>query len=352
MHETLSADRPTRILIVDDSEANLQLLTRAFGADGYVVTMARDGVQALDAVARTSPDLVLMDIQMPHVNGVAVCEQLKRDVNTRLVPVVLMTGVTDARTKMHGIEAGADAFLSKPLRLAELRARVRALANLKRYTDELESAESVMVTLAQTIEARDASTEGHCERLAEYASALGEALGLSAEERVALRRGGFLHDIGKIAVPDAVLFKAGRLSDEEFELIKRHTVVGSDLCRQLRTLRMVRPIVRHHHERFDGSGYPDGLEGDAIPLLAQIMHVVDVFDALTTARPYKPAFSTARAIVELREEVSRGWHRPDLVETFIDACCGREQRAAKSARPADPMRYADANPAAWQMRVT
>jgi putative two-component system response regulator len=174
----------------------------------------------------------------------------------------------------------------------------------------------VIVSLALTVEARDAYTEGHCQRLASYATALGEAVGLEAWDLAALKRGGFLHDIGKIGIPDAILLKAGPLTADEYVVMKQHTVIGDHLCEGLRALRNVRPIVRHHHERLDGSGYPDGLRGDQIPLLAQIMSVADLFDAARTARPYKPARSEDYALEELAGEVRHGWKGAHLVETF------------------------------------
>jgi len=194
---------------------------------------------------------------------------------------------------------------------------VRSLLRLKRYTDELDSAEAVIFSLALTIEARDPATDGHCQRLADYAPRVGRALGLDEDDLWALSRGGYLHDIGKIAVPDAVLLKRGPLTPAEFDQMKAHTIIGDRLCGELRSLRRVRPIVRHHHERCDGSGYPDGLRGDDIPLLAQIMGLVDVYDALTTARPYKPAFTKEEALAEIDNEVGRGWRRRDLADVLV-----------------------------------
>jgi putative two-component system response regulator len=228
-----------------------------------------------------------------------------------------VTALQNSDDRIRGIEAGADDFLSKPFNAHELRARVRSLMRIKRYTDDLDSAESVIVSLALTIEARDWYTEGHCQRLARYASSLGTRLGLDDQDVAALMRGGFLHDIGKVGIPDAILLKTGPLSREEYEVMKQHTVIGDRLVGGLRSLRRVRPIVRHHHERLDGSGYPDGLRGDAVPLLAQIIGVVDVFDALTTERPYKRALSVERAYDELMGEANRGLHRRDLVDAFI-----------------------------------
>jgi CheY-like chemotaxis protein len=197
--------------------------------------------------------------------------------------VVLVTSLDDTASRIRGLEAGADDFVNKPFNALELRARIRSLLRIKCYTDALDGAETVIVNLALAIEARDATTAGHCMRLAEYASGVGRSLGLDDGDVAALARGGILHDVGKIGIPDAVLLKPGPLTAEEFELIKQHTTIGERFCCGLGSLTSVRPIVRHHHERLDGSGYPDGLRGDATPLLAQIMGIVDVFDALTTS---------------------------------------------------------------------
>jgi len=306
-----------KVLVVDDEAANVQLLTTLLTREGYAVVTASNGEEALGAIARESPDLVLMDVMMPKLNGYQVCEQLKKNDATRLTPVVLVTALNEREGKIRGINSGADDFLTKPVNAHELKARVRSLVRLKRYTDDLDSAESVILSLALTIEARDTYTDGHCQRLAAYATALGARLNLSDEDMAALHRGGFLHDIGKVGIRDAVLLKPARLTAAEYEDVKRHTVIGDRLCGELRSLRQVRPIVRHHHERLDGSGYPDGLSGDAIPLLAQIMGVVDVYDALTTDRPYKPARSPERAYDVLLLEVGKGWRGRDLVEGLI-----------------------------------
>ena len=266
---------------------------------------------------RAQPDLVLMDVLMPKISGYDVCQTIKRNPATRLTPVVLITALHERERKIEAIDAGADDCLTKPLDPLELKARARSLVRLKRFTDDLDSAESVIMSLALVIEARDAYTDGHCQRLAAYATALGHALQLGDEEIAALFRGGYLHDIGKVGIPDELLLKTGRLSESEYRRIKSHPLIGDRLCGELRLLRQVRPIVRHHHERLDGSGYPDGLKGDAIPLLAQIMGIVDVYDAITTTRPYKAAATAEQAYAELMQEVARGWRRKDLVEAFI-----------------------------------
>ena len=306
------------VLVVDDIAGNCRLIESLLAPDGHVVRTASDGDEAVRSVHDAPPDLVLMDVMMPKVDGFEACRAIKQDSSTRLIPVVLVPALNDPASRIRGIEAGADDFVSKPFNAPELRARVRSLLRIKRYTDDLDSAESVIISLALTIEARDRTTDGHCQRLAQYGSAFGRSLGLDEGDVSALERGGFLHDVGKVGIPDAVLLKPGPLTPEAYELIKQHTVIGDRLCGELRSLRKVRPIVRHHHERLDGSGYPDGLRGEAIPLLAHIMGIVDVFDALTTARPYRVALPVARAAEELRRDVARGWRRADLVAMFLD----------------------------------
>ena len=305
------------ILVVDDLAASRHVLQALLSDEGYRVTLAADGEAALAAVATERPDLILLDILMPKLDGYEVCRRLKAHADTRLIPVVLVSGLSEVDCRIRGLQAGADDFMSKPIVVPEMRARVSSLLRLKRYTDALDSAEAMIISLAMTIEARDRATDGHCQRLAEYATSLGERLGLSEEELDTLRVGGYLHDVGKVGIPDAILLKNGKLTSDEYELMKGHTLIGDRLCAELRLLKPVRPIVRHHHERLDGSGYPDGLTGDAVPLLAQITGIVDVFDAITTSRPYKPALSPEWACSQLRAEVQRGWRRSDLVESFI-----------------------------------
>jgi putative two-component system response regulator len=306
------------VLIVDDIVGNARLVESLLAPDGYSLRTAGDGAEALRLVRADPPDLLLMDVMMPHVNGFDACRALKQDPSTRLIPVVLVTSLNDTASRLRGIEVGADDFVTKPFNAPELRARVKSLLRIKRYTDELDNAESVILSLALTIEARDGTTDGHCQRVASYATTLGSALGLDEDDVAALARGGVLHDVGKIGIPDAVLLKEGPLTPAEFELMKQHTVIGDRLCGELRSLRNVRRIVRHHHERLDGTGYPDGLQGSAIPLLAQIMGIVDVFDALTMDRPYRKALPVAAAMEEIRREVTCGWRRADLVATFLE----------------------------------
>lgn len=306
-----------RVLVVDDSPDFADTLVRLLSAEGFIVDVVHDSHSAMHAVERHAPDVVLLDVDIPGKSGFEVCRSLKQNEITRLTPVVLLTGLSGREHRLAGIDAGADDFLTKPFDSSELTARVRSLSRLKRYTDELESAESLVMSLALTVEARDAYTDGHCDRLSAYAVSLGGSLGLPEDDLSALRRGGLLHDVGKIGIPDAVLLKPGRLTRSEYHLVKQHTVIGERLCAGLRSLASVRPIIRQHHERLDGSGYPDGLAGDEISLLAQIIGVVDAFDAMTTDRPYRDAMSLPRAIDELHLDVSRGTMSAALVDAFV-----------------------------------
>jgi putative two-component system response regulator len=312
------SSKPPRILIVDDIPQNVDLVRSLMRSEGYEVASAANGLEALAQVASAPPDLILLDIMMPTLDGYAVCRQLKAHPETRLVPIVLITALGDEADKLLGIEAGADDFLTKPFSHAELKVRARSLLKLKAFTDELEHAEKMLLTLGRTVEAKDPYTQGHCERLAAYSVALGLMLGLPPDDLTALDRGGALHDLGKIGIPDAILLKPAGLTKAEWAIMREHPIIGERICLPLRSLKRVLPIIRHHHERWDGGGYPDGLAGEAIPLTARILQVVDIFDALTTERPYKPALSQATALAALREEVARGWRDPEVVEPFID----------------------------------
>jgi putative two-component system response regulator len=325
---------PSSILVVEDDTQIRELLRLLLSSDGYSVELVADGEGALAMLETRQPDLVLLDVGLPGIGGFEVCRAIKQRAATRLTPVVLVTGLHARQHRIKGIEAGADDFLSKPFDREELLARVRSLVRLKRYTDELESAETVIVSLALTVEARDPYTDGHCQRLAAYSRALGVRLQLHESDLAALERGGYLHDVGKVGVPDAVLQKPAKLTAEEYAVLKRHTIIGERLCGQLRSLAGVRPIIRHHHERRDGSGYPDGLRGDAIPLLAQIVAIVDTYDAITTTRPYRAALSADYAFDELARETRAGLHRQDLVDEFMAmGRTGRLEAIATEVRP-------------------
>ena len=304
------------ILIADDHESSLAGLEGLLALEGFQVTTARDGEMALAEFYRRRPDMLLLDVSMPKLNGIDVCRRVKNNPETRLLPVVLITGMTATQERVAGIEAGADDFLTKPVDRVQLVARVRSLLKQKAYTDELERAESVLFALARSIEAKDPYTEGHCERLADYSSRLGQHLGLSKQEVTALARAGIVHDIGKVAVPDAVLLKPGPLTQEERRIVQGHPAAGENICAPLRSFHLVLPIIRHHHEKQDGSGYPDGLRGEQVPITARVLQIVDVYDALTTSRPYKLALGPREALNVMQDEVSRGWWDPAIFKEF------------------------------------
>ena len=304
------------ILVADDQASNRELLEELLTAEGFKVASVSNGAAALEQLSVIPVDLVLLDVMMPQLTGFQACERIKAHPDTYLIPVILITALSDKQDRIEGIKAGADDFLTRPVDRTELLARVRSLVKLKLRTDELERAESVLFTLARSIEGKDPYTHGHCERLAEYSARLGEQLSLPEEELVALRRAGIVHDVGKIAIPDAILLKPGRLTPEEWTVIREHSVIGERICAPLKSFRHVLPIIRHHHEKRDGSGYPDGLRGDAIPVTARVLQIVDVYDALTTDRPYKKAFSITDALQTLKQEVAQGWWDPHIFDQF------------------------------------
>ncbi len=315
--DLLAGRRKQSILVVDDHELNSEMLKDMLASRGYQTMAVPDAAAAEAEIRREAPDLILLDVVMPGKCGYELCRELKADPKTRLIPIVMITGLSAREDRVQGIEAGADDFLIKPISPEELYARVGSLLKLEEFTDELESADSVLCTLGRSVEARDPYTEGHCERLARHASDLGRFLGLDEESIVALHRGGYLHDLGKIKVPDKILMKGSDLTPAEWEIMKQHPATGEAICRPLRSLRLVLPIIRHHHEHSDGSGYPDGLLSGEIPLLPRILQVVDIYDALRTERPYKPAQGHEQAAVTMRAEARSGLWDEKLVAEFF-----------------------------------
>lgn len=311
------------ILLVDHVDLNRQLIKGILKAGPYRLLEARSQEEALRVLDRELVDLVITEwIVSDHTgrpsNGLDLCRKIKSNRRTHLIPILIVTSVQGMENEVAGLESGADEFLVKPLQPAVLRTRIRSMLRHKRIVDSLEEAETILFALAQTVEQRDKETGNHCQRLAALSVALGSAIGLPDEDLLALYRGGFLHDIGKVAVPDAILFKQGELTPEEWAIMRSHTWKGEEICRPMRSLRPVLPIIRNHHERWDGSGYPDGLKGEDIPLLARILQLADIFDALTSQRSYKEAYSMDDAIRQLRHEAELGWRDPELVSVFCE----------------------------------
>ena len=304
------------ILVADDNEGVPGPLVELLRLQGYRVIEVADGETAFLEICSQPVDLALLDIMMPGRTGFSVCQAVKSRPETCLIPVVLITGLSNAEDRIRGIDAGADDFLNKPVKKEELLARVRSLVRLKRITDELENAETVLCTLARSIEAKDPYTEGHCDRLSRYTVSLAEKIGLSDEEKLALRRGGIVHDIGKVAVPESVLLKPGPLDAAERKIMEEHTIVGERICAPLKSFRNILPIIRSHHEKHNGTGYPDHLTGDQIPLTARVLQTVDIYDSLTTDRPYRKAPSQEKALKIMWAETRRGWWDANLVDAL------------------------------------
>jgi putative two-component system response regulator len=304
------------IVVADDNEIVREPLAELLRSNGYRVIAVENGKQAFHAACSHPVDLVLLDVMMPGPSSFSVCRAIKARPETRFLPVVLITGIACAEDRVRGIEAGADDFLHMPVKQEQLLARVRSLVRVKRYTDELENAETVLCILARSIEAKDPYTEGHCDRLSRSVVSLAEKVGLSRDVCNDLRRSGIVHDIGKVAVPEFVLLKPGPLDAGERSIMERHTTVGERICAPMKSFRNVLPMIRWHHEKQDGSGYPDHLKGEEIPLTARILQTVDIYDSLTTDRPYRVALSSEKALEIMREETRRGWWDPNLVSAL------------------------------------
>ena len=307
-----------RILVVDDEPAITKLLRRVLEGEGHEVVVAADGQAALDRLSERRPDLVILDLDMPRLGGFEVCRRLKAAPETRLLPVLVLTGTGAAGTRLRAWGLGADEFLTKPFQALEVAARCRSLLRQKDLVDALDSAESVVFALARAVEAKSPYTQGHTDRVTRHALALAGRLGLGAAEIDILRRGSALHDIGKIGTPDAILDKPGRLTPEEYAVVKRHPAEGARILEPLRSARDVAPLVRWHHERADGAGYPDGLAGDAIPPLVRILAVADVYDALASDRPYRTAMSHGRCREVMAEDAAAGGLDAELVRVFFE----------------------------------
>ena len=307
-----------RVLVVDDMATNRALVRAVLDPREFEVLEAESGVAALTRISALQPDVLLLDVLMPEPDGIEVCRRLREQEEFRLLPIIMLTSLGSPDDVVHGMEVGATDYITKPFNAVELTARVRAAVEKKRLTDRLDDTESVLFALARIVEAKDGTTGDHCDRLSHLAVVLGEAMGLPYDDLEALRRGGILHDIGKVAIPDAILLKKGQLDDAEWAVMRQHPTIGAYLCSALRTMRRTVDIIRYHHEKWNGSGYPSGLAGTDIPLLARIFQVVDVYDALFSERPYKPALPKAEVARVLREETARGFWDPEIIPLFLN----------------------------------
>lgn len=305
-----------RILVVDDNPSIAGLLKQVLTAEGYEVLVARDGLEALTRVSEFVPDLILLDLDLPFLSGDEVCTRLKNSPVTRLIPIVIVTAQSEFQNKLDAWEYGADDFLTKPFHLVEVTARCRSLLRIKRLIEERDSAESVVFALARAVEAKSPYTHGHSERVKDLCLTMAEALGLPLEDQETLRKGALLHDIGKISIADAILNKPGRLTPGEFDAIREHAVAGAHIVEPVRSIRHAMPLIRWHHERLDGRGYPDGLKGDAIPQLVRILSVADVYDSMASERPYRLPLAHKTCIELLRESALGGGLDPEMVFLF------------------------------------
>lgn len=307
-----------KVLVVDDHVASRMTAVALLRTEGYEVIEADSGSKAIELVTQKPPDLILLDVMMPDMDGFEVCQLLKQDERTRLIPVIFITALNDRRSRIQGIEVGADDFLTKPFDRVELVARVKSLVRQKRLNEDLDHAEQVLFSVARAIESRDPNTGDHCERLVSLGQAFGEYLNLSRHQIRDLMWGGYLHDIGKVGIPDAVLLKKDQLTTEDWLVMKQHVLIGEKICQPLRSMQGVIPIIRHHHERWDGSGYPDGLKEYEIPYLAQVFQTIDIYDALASERPYKKAYTSEEALCVMLDETELGWRNPQLMQQFVE----------------------------------
>jgi len=307
-----------RILIVDDDDPSRALLRALLEREGAHVVEAVDGHSALASVQRATPDLLLLDVSMPAPDGIEVTRRVRERLSEAELPIILVTGHSDTASKIAGLGAGATDFVSKPFEGGELLARVRVALRLRLAFDRLESVQAVLASLANAVDAKDPNTEHHCSRLAEASLDLAGRAGIDGELLEAIGYGAVLHDVGKIGVSEAIISKRGPLDEAELLDMRRHPVVGAGIVQPLRLGRLVAPIVRGHHERWDGTGYPDRLRGEDIPLGARVVAIVDAYDAMTNDRAYRKAMAVEQARAELLQQAGRQFD-PHLALAFHES---------------------------------
>lgn len=308
-----------RIFIVEDDPQERQLLRRLLSPAGYSLEEFAEAAPALERLRTNAPDLVLLDLNLPDRTGHEVLEVIRSDPSTRLLPVIMLTGSPEKHEKLRAVEEGVSDFIAKPFLPEELLWRVRSLLMLKQFADEHEHGEHVILTLAKLIDARDPYTAGHSGRVAEYADRIAQRMGLDPVARLDMRRGALFHDLGKIVIPDEILRKPGPLTREERHVIEQHPVVGHELLSPMTTMRKTLTVVYSHHEKLDGSGYPQGICGSAIPLPVRIVTVADIFDAATSERAYRESVRPETAYEILHEGARKGWWDGEVVEELRGA---------------------------------
>ncbi len=313
----LLANRKPLVLVIEDEPTQRSLLMRVLDGEGYDSLGIGNGEMGLRAIVEHAPEMVLLDLSLPGMDGFEICRRLRADPVTATLPVIVITAHTSMEDMVAALDAGADDFLTKPVQQVELLARIRSAMRLRRAITSLERATQIVAALANAVEAKDLGLVHHCRWLAHHAARVGANLGLRGEELEAVAYGALLHDVGKIGVPEHLLRKEGPLSDDEWSLMRRHPEIGERICRPLSASRTFAPIIRHHHERFNGGGYPDGLRGEGIPLGARIVAVADAYEAMVHGRPYQPAQAHERVRDELLRLRGKQFD-PDLVPVFLD----------------------------------
>jgi putative two-component system response regulator len=308
----------TSILVVDDVQSNLELMEAVFTKEGFKVHTALNSLVALDIFRKYPIDLALLDVMMPVTDGFKLCRNLKEISGKRFFPIILLTALTDRQSKIKGIESGADDFISKPFDPTELNLKIKSLLNLKTLNEELDHSENIILTLAVAMESRDPYTKGHSARVSKLSADFVAFLSLPEHDRKEMKKAGILHDIGKICLSESLLRKPGALTNEEVEMIKTHTVLGEELCTPLFSMRRILPAIRHHHERWDGTGFPDGLSGQDIPIMARILAIIDTFDAMVSVRPYRDRRSVSVSLETMESERYSGQWDSELVGYFLE----------------------------------
>ena len=306
------------ILVVDDVRSNLELMEAVFLKEGFRVHTALGAGDAIDLFGNTSVDLAVLDVMMPGIDGFEFCIRLKEKSGKRFFPVILLTALTDRQSKIKGIQSGADDFISKPFDTLELILKIRSLLKLKSLQEELDHSENIILTLAVAMEAKDPYTKGHSTRVSALATDFVTFLSLPDKDKREMKKAGILHDIGKICLSESLLRKPGPLSDEEVNQIKTHPQLGEELCRPLVSMKRILPAVRHHHERWDGKGFPDGIAGQEIPLMARILSIIDTFDAMVSVRPYRDRRSVRVTLETMKAERYSGQWDAELLGYFLD----------------------------------